>query len=198
MKKVVVALLCFLSAFALCLNVSAKKAEEKVVAAKEEPAKVTVHIFSKDGCPHCAEAKEYLSSLLKTKEFKGKFALEEHQVWDASWAVDKSNKKLLDEIAVFFKEKEEINGAPYIVVSNNYSVNGFAETLKEEISNAINAAYEDEEYFDIVKLTMENGNVLPEEYQEKKSPVGTIIGSAVVVVVIAGLVCLIVFSRKEN
>ncbi len=83
---------------------------------------VTLHLFYRDGCQHCAKEKEYLETIKKDYP---NLKVEKYEIWsnlDNSNLMEKTSSAL----------KEEINYVPYTVIGS-YSTVGFNENTKELI-----------------------------------------------------------------
>ena len=186
MKKLLACLVCVLSTFLLIAPVNADEKDST------SDKKVTAYIFKKEECPFCEKMKAYLEELLKDEEYGQMFELVEYQVWAADWTEDTEMRDLMNNVAEHFGDS--VQGAPYLVIGSEYSLNGFKDDFKPEIKEAIKNAYEDEEYTDLVDTVKANG-VVKEPMSKTTS---NIIGISVTVVILAGLVALVVYSRKEN
>lgn len=178
MKKFLACILALFVSFLFVSNVSA------------EANDVTVYVFTKENCPYCEKSKEFLKELSEDDEYGKMFKVEEIQVWDANWSEDKKNRQLMDKVAEKFGD--DVSGAPYIVVSDVYSVNGFADSIKDELRSAIKKAYESENYVDVVASLKDQTD------GEGNDVLSTVIGLGVVVLFVGGLTALVIFSRKEN
>lgn len=189
MKKFLSILVCLM---AVCLFSSNVIADE--VALTEAPKTVNVYIFTKDGCPHCVEAKEFFAKLKEDKTYGDMFNLVAIQVYDSDWNADENNMAIMTDVAEKFGD--EVSGVPYIVIGDSYSVNGYAASLDSEIKKAIEEAYEDEKYEDVVApIAAKYADGLGEKVDDKKDDTGVII--AILAVVIASTGSLIYFSRKK-
>ncbi len=133
MKKIM--MLCMLALFAFPFVVKA-----------EEEDKINIYLFKGDGCPHCADAEDYFSSL--SEEEKEKFHLIKYEVW-----YNETNKKLMEQVAE--KLEETVTGVPYIVVGEK-TFSGFNEEIGEEIMNFVNEMYEGDAREDIVSSLAED------------------------------------------
>lgn len=155
-------------------------------------AKVKVYIFTKDGCPHCVEAKEYFAKLANDKTYGKMFDIVAIQVYDSSWVADETNLAIMN-AAAKARGDEEPEGVPYIVIGKDYSVNGYAESLNEEIEKAIKKAYNSDDYKDIVAPIIANSGANTAE--EEKDDTGAII--AIMAVAVVGVGAFVYFSRKK-
>ena len=186
MKKVVLQIVCLLAVLVVGMNAFAEEKKEEVV---EVPKVVNAYVFSKENCPYCEALKTYLQELKDDKKFKVDFEIVEYRVWDNEWNQDEKYYTLMTNVANKFGDK--VDGAPYLVVGDSFSVAGYAEEYEKDIKNAIKEAYNDEEYVDLVAKT---ASELPEEPVET-SDTGVIVG------ILAGTVCLIclfVFFSKRK
>ena len=195
MKKILAGLLCILSSFAFCICAIAKEKETSVSNETATVEKINVYLFSKEGCPHCEEAREFFSKLAKDKEYSNYFELVEIQVWDSSWTVDEDNKALLDAVAENFDET--IDGAPYIVMGDSFHSNGFSSKMEKDIKKAIKTAY-DNGSKDLVATTQKKLQDAKEAEEESSDVANTVIGIGILVVIIGGVAALVIFARKAN
>ena len=85
------------------------------VSAKE----VTLHLFYRDGCPHCAKEKEYLNSI---KDEYPNLKIETYEIWSSDY-----NSNLMSETTSILNEN--INAVPYTVIGS-YSTLGFNDNTK--------------------------------------------------------------------
>ena len=92
-----------------------------------EDNKINLYLFKGEGCPHCAEEKEWLKKI--KKDYKKYLNIYEFEVWNNE-----------DNANLFEKVKEEmkytLNGVPFTVVGKYYYV-GFSETTATNIENKI-------------------------------------------------------------
>lgn len=190
MKKVVLQIICLLAVFSFGMNVFADEKKETTNEDVVEPTKVVnAYVFSKENCPYCEALKTYLQELKDDKKFKVDFEIVEYRVWDNEWNQDEKYYTLMNNVAEKFGDK--VDGAPYLVIGDSFSVSGYAEEYEKDIKKAIKDAYADEEYVDLVAKT---ANELPEEPVET-SDTGVIVG------ILAGTVCLVglfVFFSKRK
>ena len=107
--------------------------------------KVCVYIFYGEGCPHCKEAREFLS------ELKNKYELEIHEF---EVYYNKSNQKLWEEVSKAYNVKPI--AVPEMFIGNKAFV-GFAYGSQEVFDNSYNAWVG---YSDIIEKTIK-------EYSEK-------------------------------
>lgn len=192
MKKYLLTILCILGL--LTTNVYAKDGEkdEQILTTSanevvEEP-KVTVYIFTKEGCPYCEAAKEYLNSLLSDKKIGKYFQIKEYTVWMSDWSQNEEEAKLMN--AVGSKLGVTVEGAPFIVIGDSFNKNGYTEEWNEDFKNAIKSEYENENYVDLV---MQTANNMPEEV--KSNDTWIVIG--ILAIVAGGVVALVLFSKKD-
>lgn len=150
----------------------------------ESDEKVNIYIFRGNGCPHCQEFLKYVANDL-IKEMNDKFNLVSYEVWN-----DKDNAELMEKVAK--QLGEEASGVPYIVIGDK-SFSGYAESMNEEIKEAINKLYESEEKYDIF-------DKLEIDPKEEKKETKTDNTSVVVLIVIASItiIALVVASIKKK
>ena len=154
------------------------------VYAKNE--KITVYVFTKGKEERSTSAIEYLKKL-KDSEIGSYFNYIEYQVWNSSWKENSFYYNLAVEVAKSFDD--ELLGAPYIVIGNNYKLAAFSEEYEEEIKDEIIKAYLDKDYKDIVK------EIEDKIEKSKKYDSVAIIGISILILGIVG--ALIIFSRKN-
>lgn len=153
-----------------------------VIFAKE---KVKVYVFSKEECPYCKAAIEYLEELHKDNEEV--FEIVEYQVYNKSWKADSYYETLLNKVAEI--KKDNVQGVPYIVIGKNYSLNQFQESDEEPIKKAILSSYEDENDEDIVLKAIDK--------IKNSSKYDTVIIVGIFVVLIGGIGTFLILSRKK-
>ena len=116
---------------------------------------VTVYIFSKEGCPYCAAAKNYLDALKITSDLKYNVVV--YEVYDSRWNTKSDNlEKLMEQVGDYFNTS--VDGVPYIVIGDSFNVNEFGDETGELVKNAIISASESGEYFDLVQYKAERIN----------------------------------------
>lgn len=172
MKKVLLSVIALVMALMFPLSVLADKKEES-------KDKINVYLFWGNGCGYCEAAKEFFASI--KDEYGNYFNLVEYEVW-----YDKDNNALKDSVAEYFND--DVSGVPYIIIGET-TFGGYAADYDEDIIEAIEEAYEDDDYVDIV-AKVKSGNVEPEKNYD------TLIVIGIFVVIIGGFGALIYFSRK--
>ena len=162
--------------------------------------KVTIYIFRGHGCSHCYEALEYFHDNIDT--YADYFEVKAYEVWN-----NNDNSTLMNDVAD--KLGDEVGGVPYIVVGDNYSVNGFSKSLATEIIDAALKEYENKDYTDIVKQLAKGNDSLKKESLEtackeegiivdpKDTARDGIIICIIFVVVLGGGAGLIALARKK-
>lgn len=148
--------------------------------------KVKVYIFTKEKEKICENAIKYFKQL--QQEYRDYFEYQVYEVWDSSWKENSFNRDLLDEVTKHFKD--EVLGAPYIVIGDNYSFDEYSEEYHEEYKDAIKKEYENENYKDIVADA-----IIQIEKQKAKEQVYTII---LLVGILASISLLIFLARKNT
>ena len=93
----------------------------------EKGDQVIIYLFRGEGCGHCKEFIEYLTTSL-VKTHGNKFKLRAYEVWYAT-----ANKELMEDVADYFNIN--VNGVPFIVIGDQKWV-GFSEDYKTEIENS--------------------------------------------------------------
>lgn len=153
------------------------------VAAKE---KLNVYVFTKGDSEYCINALKYLEEL-NEEDFAGALNIIEYEVYDAQWKPNEVYVEIKDLVAS--KLGDTVQGYPYIVVGNNYSLNAFDETYQEELKSGIKQALENPTY-DIVQEAINERNA-------SHSKDGIIIVGIVTAIAI-GSTLLVVFARRHN
>lgn len=179
MKKLLIGLFCLVAIFSLNIK--------NVNAAND---KINVYVFTKDGCPYCEKLKAFLESIDKTH---GKyFKIVEYQVYDSSWAADETYKTIMDKVAE--KRGDTVEGVPYLVIGDSYSVNGYSTEYDDGIKEAIKKEYENDDYVDLV------GDIAKEVLDSKDNEHSSdgLIVAGILVLVIGGCGALIYLSRKNK
>ena len=123
MKKIIITLI-FLFSFIPFIN------------AKE----VEIYLFYSNSCPHCANEKEFLSTLDDIK-------VKKYEVTQYSKLYD----KVVDKLNI------DSNGVPLTIIGSDYIV-GFNENTKTEITEMIDA-YSKKDYCDVVDLIIRNKDI---------------------------------------
>ena len=159
-----------------------KNFDSETYAAKKDDAKVTVYVFRGSTCSHCLEAMAHFASIYS--DYSDKIDIETYEVWS-----NDDNASLMESVASALGTEAE--GVPFIVIGEKY-FSGYSSTLDEDIASAIETAYEDDEYTDLVKTVAEGGEVT-----SKEDSGDTAIIIAILVVVIGGCGALVYFSRKK-
>ena len=140
-------------------NKSGAETNEKEDSSNDEDKvkeKVRVYFFHGDGCPHCADAKEFFDSI--EDEYGHLFELVSYETWKNS-----DNADLLEQVGEV--REEEITGVPYILIGNK-SFSGYRSDFNDDIIEAIENEYEVEssKRYDIMAFL----DVLNEDDDEKK------------------------------
>lgn len=154
-----------------------------------------VYIFKGDGCPHCEEALEFFQDLINDKDYTDKFDLVEYEVWK-----NKDNASFADVVA---KELgEEMDGVPYIIIGDE-SFSGFSSSMSNQIKDAIDEFYNDDEATSVVERLNGSGeyNVTPESTIERTGDKGnadTIIAIVIIAIAVGGFGYVVYLSRKDT
>lgn len=152
-----------------------------VASAKD---KVNVYIFRGEGCPHCEEALEFFDELSKDEEYSKMYNLKTYEVW-----YDEDNSALMKDVAEALEE--EVSGVPYIVIGTK-TFAGYAASMSGQVKDAIKAAYEDDDYKDVVK-EVEAGTYTKEKYEFPIVPVAIVAG-----VVILAVIGMVIFTSEKE
>ena len=188
MKKFFLSLVCL-----ICLITGNVKAVE--LPAKSNHEKVTIYIFRGHGCSHCYEALEYFYD--NKEQYADYFEIKAYEVWENA-----DNNKLMEAVKEY--RKDDGKGVPYIVIGENYSVNGFGESLIEEIMSTAVFEYQNEDYKDIVKEVVKDHSKAKVENLEEACKAEGIIGGKydaliigiILIVVIGSGAAFVYFSKK--
>ncbi len=118
------------------------------VSAKE----INLYLFHGDGCPHCAEEKDFLLTLDPNEVH-----IIEYEVW-----YNEENASLMEKV------KENLNikrpGVPLTIIGDTYIL-GFGTGTDKKIERAI-SYYKDNEYVDVVE-DIKNGTYVKKEEKNK-------------------------------
>ncbi|MBQ3511244.1 MAG: hypothetical protein IJA30_02975 [Bacilli bacterium] len=128
MKKIFSFLVILVLSFLVILPVSAKESD-----------KITLYLFYGDGCPHCAQEKEFLSRIEGNYD---NLEIVKYEVWK-----NKDNQKFMNEVATSLGV--ERSGVPLTVIGDTYMV-GWSEALESRVTRALRF-YSQNEYVDVVE-----------------------------------------------
>lgn len=151
---------------------------------EESDDQVTIYLFRGKGCSHCYEFLEYVSSKL-IKEYGDKIKVVTYEVWN-----NKNNSKLMQKVSDYFKD--DASGVPYIVIGKK-TFNGYAESMNDDLKEAIDNLYDSEERFDVfdkIDLSKET-----EETEKESDSTLTIV---FIIFAAAAIIALIVTSIKKK
>ena len=117
------------------------------VSAKE---KVTLYLFHGDGCPHCAEEKDFLKDLQKDNP---DLKVVTYEVW-----YDEDNAEFLKKV----QEKMNITteGVPVTIIGDSVFI-GYESSVGQKIRRAV-SYYQEQNYIDQVKRIREDAFVIEE------------------------------------
>lgn len=157
--------------------------------ADEADSRVKVYFFYGNGCPHCAEAEEWFTSI--EEEYGDRYVIEDYETW-----YDTDNNDLMKQVAESRGEYDESNfGVPYIIIGDK-SWMGFSEdTMADEIKAQIDQVYaqpvsERHDSLAGVGSGAEGG-------EEEKSTGSDVVGLIIILVVVGGLGFGIYKSRQS-
>lgn len=119
---------------------------------------VTFHIFHSTTCPHCKAAIKFLESI------KNDYDYLEIKTYDVSKG---DNAALMQKVATKL-DKGKITGVPFIVIGNEYTLNGYSEKRDDELKAEIKKAYENTSYIDTVEEVITENPDLKAEITEIK------------------------------
>jgi len=212
MKKIWIRFVGVLALFTMLMPISVMAEEEKSediqssptsiqeACAEEEIAfehdyknnqknKVNVYMFRGNGCSHCHEFLEYLSSIIDNY---GKYInVVTYEVWE-----NQDNAALMEKVAEKFEE--EASGVPYIVIGEK-TFSGYSSSMNEEIIDLIKEEYEKEERYDVMKELDVDTTVSEEKVKNNaESSVSDVVVLVIGLVVIGGVVAFAIMARKQN
>lgn len=95
---------------------------------------VNVYVFTQGGSEYCENALSFLRKL-ETEDFAEKINVIEYEVYNENWHPNALYVDVMEKIEKY--HNEDVQGYPYIVVGNAYTVNGFDETYEQKIINGI-------------------------------------------------------------
>lgn len=157
--------------------------EDKKEEAEKE--KVRLHIFYGETCSFCAELHAFTDQLLKDKDYNYMFEVVDYEVW-----YDEVNSDLMSSVAQYLGVS--VTGVPFYVIGEK-SFSGYSdETSPQKIKDAIEEAYNDEDYEDVVtgigegNITVDDKDL--DEVEEDNDVIGYIILGITAVIVIA-IIC---------
>ena len=121
-----------------------------------EEEKVKLYLFYGDGCPHCADEKEFLDSI---DDKYPNLEIVKYEVW-----YNDENASLLSQV----EEKLHVTrrGVPTTVIGKDVMV-GFNTANGARIERAINFYLDNENYVDVVEQ-IKNGTYVDEKKEEEK------------------------------
>lgn len=121
-----------------------------------EEEKVKLYLFYGDGCPHCADEKEFLDSI---DDKYPNLEIVKYEVW-----YNDENSSLLSQV----EEKLHVTrrGVPTTVIGKDVMV-GFNTANGARIERAINFYLDNENYVDVVEQ-IKNGTYIDEKKEEEK------------------------------
>lgn len=191
MKKFILLFIVMISFFSIPFAVFADDGESEDEKIEEKNKEVKVYFFHGDGCPHCAEAKEFFDSI--EEEYGDLFELVSYETWK-----NDDNAEGLQKIGEI--REENIEGVPYILIGNK-SWPGYIEDFNDDIIESIKEEYEVEvdERYDIMELIdydfVKDGDSHQVEDKDYSNDVITLI---LILIVGAGIVSGVAFARKKT
>lgn len=153
---------------------------------EDKKEKVNVYFFHGDGCPHCADAKDFFDSI--EDEYGHLFELVSYETWKNA-----DNADLLEQVGEV--RDEEIKGVPYILIGNK-SFSGYRSDFNDDIIEAIENEYEVEssKRYDIMDFL----DVINDDDDEKEKISSDILSLIIILAAVGAVVTGIVFARKNN
>lgn len=172
------------------------KDDEKVEEAEvvRMPDAINIYLFTGDGCPHCAEIKEYFKSI--EQEYGKYYNIVEYETWNSS-----ENKELLNTVSKSLGK--ETTNVPFLVVGKEYWL-GFDPKSEQgnDIKNAIITEYKSKTRYDAIT----NKEIAKEETKEpvkeepkeepKKLNINYILFGIIAALLLA--IVILLFSRKKQ
>lgn len=162
-----------------------EKIEYDLEGYEESDEKPTIYLFRGKGCSHCYEFLEYVSSSL-VKDYGDKFKMVTYEVWN-----NEENAKLMEQVSEYLGD--DASGVPYIVIGDK-SFNGYAESMNDEITDAIDKLADSDEKYDVLEK-MESA---PKKESKKSSKSSSTITIVFMLFAAVGLTVLIVTSLKRK
>ena len=112
---------------------------------KETSDQVTIYLFRGNGCEHCENFLNYLSSIIDN--YGKYFKLRSYEVWN-----NDDNQELMNKVGEYFNydvTSKEF-GVPFIIIGEE-TFSGFTDSKKTTILNAITEEYNANSKFDILE-----------------------------------------------
>ena len=205
MKRMLKVLLVLLVAFMPFVAVSAKTTKTTTKTTEAKSTKViNFYVFYGNGCPHCEDLLNYIAELDKDKNYNTKYNLVKYETW-----YNQENATFMTKVFNYFGVTDTKQmGVPLYVIGDEYFT-GFPSpaTASEEqlnkayneIKNAIDKAYNNEKYVDVV-AGIGSGTIDPSDAQrseEDAKKTNNIIGYVILGVVVL-IVIAIVFGRSKS
>ena len=205
MKKMLKVLLVLLVAFMpfVAVNAKAKTTTTTTTAASSGKA-INFYVFYGNGCPHCEDLLNYIAELDKDKNYNTKYNLVKYETW-----YNQENATFMTKVFNYFGVNDTSKmGVPLYVIGDEYFT-GFpspttssAETMNKaynDIKNAIDKAYNNEKYVDVV-AGIGSGTIDPSEAQKTEADaqktnntIGYVILGVVILIIVA-----IIFGRSKS
>lgn len=108
---------------------------------KESDDQITIYMFRGQGCSHCQEFLEFLSSIIG--DYGKYFKLESYEVWK-----DRNNSTLFNTAAGVLGD--DAGGVPYIVIGDKTFV-GYTSSYASDIKKAIKDLYNSKDRYDVME-----------------------------------------------
>ena len=150
--------------------------------------KVNLYLFRGEGCPHCAEAEEWLDSI--KGEYGDYFKVVDYEVWN-----NEDNAELMEKVAKI--RNEDVSGVPYIIIGDK-SWNGFDESYENDMIEQIKSVYAQDvsKRYDIMKYI--NDSSSNSKTSKKKSSSSGVLALIIVLIVAGGAGYGIYYARKST
>ncbi|MDE5539250.1 MAG: glutaredoxin [Bacilli bacterium] len=121
--------------------------------------KVSVYVFKRNGCAFCRRAMEYLQSIMPEYTYLDVKTIEVSEA---------DNKELMQKVAAKLN-KGIITTVPFIVIGEDYTLNGYSDTRNQELNKAITDAYNSNNYVDVVQIVIDQNSNLEVVLQDINS-----------------------------
>lgn len=159
---------------------------------EEEKDPINVYIFYGETCDFCASLHEYMDELENDDSINYMFQVVDFEVWNNA-----ENNALMLEVGDYFGY--DVTGVPFYVIGETYFTGYSESNSQDQIVEAIETAYNDPEYEDIVaginggEITVPDSDLTEEDEAAANDRVGLIILGITAAIVIA-----IIFGRSKN
>lgn len=122
-------LILFIPTYVFALSDNYKDIVSDITNTKIEDNKINLYLFRGEGCPHCKEEEEWLSTI--TEKYKDNLNVIDYEVWH-----NDENANYLSEVRKTLNDSKSV-GVPYTVIGDSYFL-GYNETIGDQIESKIN------------------------------------------------------------